>query len=248
MNFATIDSIVRRRLLETGYPIHYYFEYLVHAATCFRELNIDTLKIIKTVKLPVSSYFSVDLPVDFVDDLGLAIPAGQLLQSVPKRSDLTPLRNQDSDGAFAPYSADTEDENAGFGVPAFNWFWSVSDWGEPTGRFFGAGGGAKQNGYAVFKERRQIQLTETFTSDEVVLMYISDGQSVDNAAKVDMLAWSAINAYIAWKSSPSRDIKDSLEAATFYNERRLLRARLNDLTKTDILNILRTGYKASIKN
>jgi hypothetical protein len=123
----------------------------------------------------------------------------------------------------------------------------VNDFGEPTGGMFGAGSGS-DNGYMVDRKRRQIQLTGSFTSDEIVLMYISDGQSADNATQIDVRAQAAIDAFIGWKASPNADIKDSYEAATFYNEKRMLRARLDDLTILDIKAIIRRNYKAAPKN
>jgi hypothetical protein len=250
MIWNNLDSIVRRTLLEKGFPLHYYTEYLFHASSAVRELSFDTLQIINSAKLPVNDYYAVDLPHDFVDDLAVTIPDGNFLQKVAKNDNITPLRYKDSDGAFAPYSDNTNEDGSEniFGYVPSVWFWNFNDYGEPTGRFFGAGGGAKANGYKVFKERRQIQLTETFTSDEIVLLYISDGQSSDNATQIDVQATAAIQAYIGWKRSPNADIKDSYEAATFYNEKRLLRARLNQLTATDIKNILRQNYHASIKS
>jgi hypothetical protein len=252
MIFATVDQIVRRSLLEKSMSIHWYAEYLVHTSAAIRELSFDTLQIIKSANIALNSYNAIDLPDDFVDDLAVCIPVGNLLHPVPKNDSITPLRVHDTTtGAFAPYTNfDNEgDGETFFGFPiAWSWFWNVSDWGEPTGRFFGSTGGGKQNGYKLLKERRQIQLTETFTSDSIVLLYISDGQSADNAAQVDTMAIKCIQAYIDWKSSPNAAMKDSYEAATFYNEKRLLRARLNSLTKTDILQTLRNGFTATIKN
>ena len=98
------------------------------------------------------------------------------------------------------------------------------------------------------KERRQIQLTDNFQNSNVVLLYISDGQRADNATQVETMAQQAIQAWCDWKRSPNAAIKDSYEAATFYNEKRLLRARLNDLTKTDILNIIRNSYTGAPKS
>jgi len=252
MIFTTIDSIVRRTLLERSMPIHWYPEYLFHSSSCLRELSFDTLKIINCQNLALNSYSAIDLPDDFVDDLAVCIPVGNLLHPIPKNDSITPLRvHNEITGAFEPYTNfDNEaDGQTVFGFPiSWSWFWNVSDWGEPTGRFFGSTGSGKQNGYKVIRERRQIQFTETFTSPNAVLLYISDGQSIDNASQVDTRAFATIQAYIGWKSSPNANIKDSYEAATFYNERRKLVARLDDLTKTDILNIVRGGFTASIKN
>jgi hypothetical protein len=252
MIFATLDQIIRRTLLEKGYPIHWYAEYMFHASAAIRELSKDTLKIIRSARLPVNSYYAVDLPDDFVDDLAVTLPVGNLLQNVPKKDSITPLRLHDTaSGAFVPYS-DSSDDSEGetvFGfVPSSQWFWNVNDFGEPTGRYFGAGGGANANGYKVFKERRQIQLTESFTSDEIVLLYISSGQSADNATQVEWLAFSAIQAFINWKRSRNADIDQSPEGVSWYNQRRLLRANLNDMTTTDIKQILRKNYTASIKS
>jgi hypothetical protein len=249
MTYANIDMIVRRSLLERGYPIHYYAEYLLHASSCIRQLTYDTLKIINSVSLPVNSYYAVDLPEDFVDDISVNVPTGSFLKPVPKNDSINPLRLVDpTTGQFVPYKDAGQNETV-YGInPSWLWYWNVNDYGEPTGRFYGAGGGERANGYKLFKERRQIQLTETFTGDTIVLLYISDGQSVNSATQIDMLAFSTIQAYIDWKTSPNAARKDSYEARTYADEKRLLRAKLNDLTVVDIKNIVRKQFMAAIKN
>lgn len=251
MLFASLDEITKRSLLDNGLPIHFYLEHLSHAAACIRELSFECGVVpVRTVELPVNSYFAVDLPDDFVDDIGIFIPAGQSMIPVPKKNSLTPLRIKDSSGNYTTHSqAAMADTITGLFVnPGWLWFWNVNSFGEPTGRMFGGNGGATLNGYKVVKERRQIQLTETFTSDYVILQYCSDGQSTDNAANVDVSAFATIQAYIGWKTSPNRNIKDAPEARTYYNEKRLLRARLNSLTITDIKQVLYNAYSATIKN
>jgi hypothetical protein len=103
------------------------------------------------------------------------------------------------------------------------YYWNINDYAEPTGRFFGMRGGTDM-GYRVIKERRQIQMSDGFGNSNIILMYISDGQSMDNASQIDVQAFQTIRAYQDWKRSPQAAIKDSYEAATYYNERRLLRA------------------------
>lgn len=249
MLWSNLDSITRRRLLEMGLPLHYYLEYLLHASTCLRELHIDTLKVVNYAELVLNNYYAADLPGDFIDDVGVGIPVGQFLQPVIKRDGITNLRNVDSSGAFVPFT-DTNNTNGDtfFGFNGnYTWYWNFNDYGEPTGRFFGANGGANANGYKIIKERRQIQFTETFTSDSAVLMYISDGQRADNATHVDTMALKTIEAYQDWKTSPNFANKDAPEARTFYNERRHLVARMNDLTAADIRDILHRAYTATIK-
>lgn len=249
MLWSNLDSITRRRLLEIGLPLHYYLEYLLHASTCLRELHIDTLKVINYAELKLNSYFAADLPADFVDDVGVGIPVGQSLQPISKRDAITQLRNVNSSGAFIPFTdSDNTNGDTFFGFNGnWTWFWNINDYGEPTGRYFGANGGENSNGYKIFKQRRQIQFTETFTSENAVLMYISDGQRADNATQVDVMALKTIEAYQDWKTSPNFANKDAPEARTFYNEMRRLVAREDDLTSADIRQIFHRAYTGAPK-
>ncbi len=249
MLYSNLDTIVRRQLLELGLPIHFYSELLFHCATAIRELSFDSLKIINAARLPTNHYAAADLPGDFQDDIAVCIPVGGAMYPLPKQDWINPISVHNAEtGAFEAYTNST-DENSEtfFGMPGvWNWYWNFNDYGEPTGRFFGNPGGTQQ-GYKIIPNRRQIQLTENFVNSNIVLLYISDGQQADNATNVDTAAISTIHAYSNWKRSPRAAMKDSPEGATYYNERRLLRARKNPLTKTDIINVLRNGYSASIK-
>jgi len=253
MFFATLDMIVRRSLLEKSLPIHWYAEYLFHSSACIRDLAKDTLKIINCVDRPVNSYGAINTPDDFMDDLAVCIPAGQSLHRLPKQDWITPLRiNNPTTGAFESYNSlagEDEGEQTVWGLPGtWTYFWNVNDFGEPTGRFYGAEGGTN-SGYKLIKERRQIQLTEDFIFDDshVVLLYVSNGQSVDNATQVDFMAFSAVQRYNDWMSSPNAGIVQSPEGYSYYNERRLLRANLDDLTATDIRNIIHKNFMAAAK-
>ena len=253
MVLATLDMIIRRTLLERGLPIHYYAELMVHQSSAIRELAKDTLQIVNTANLPIDDYGAIDLPQDFMDDIGVSLPFGGLLQPIPKKNSLNPIRIHSTDtGAFVPYptnnvnTANAVNTIYGYNPGAF-WFWNINDWGEPTGRYFGANGAAT-SGYKLIRERRQIQLQGLSGSTNVILLYVSNGQSVDNATQLDWRAFRAIQTYSDWQRSPSAAIKDSAEAATWYNERRLLRAEMNDVTLTDIRNVIRENYTAAMKS
>lgn len=249
MVLTNIDSIVRRWLLEEGYPIHWYAEGLFHASAGLRELSFDSLQIVNSRQLPVNDYFAIDLPEDFVDDVMLGIPVGGEIQAVPKNYSLNPLRATTSDGDYTQYNtATTINSVATAYLPYALWYYNFNDYGEPTGRYFGARGGAIQNGYKVIKERRQIQVTESFTATDAILMYISDGQSLDAASQIDTRAFEAIKSYIAWKCSSNKNNNFSPEGQNWHNQRRLLRARMNDFTVTDIRNIILRAYTATVKN
>ena len=254
MLLATLDEITKRGLLEDCLPIHFYSEMMFHSATCLRELNFDTLQMINTANLPVNSYGAVDLPGDFSDDLAVCVPFGSGLAPLPHQDWITPLRIHDTTtGEFVPYDNNdtSEDENTVWGLPqGFGYYWNVDSYGQSTGRNFGGHGGTA-SGYRVIKERRQIQMTDDFISqsetNNIILMYISNGQSIDNATQIDYAAFNCIRAYQSWKSSPNKNNENSPEGRYYLNQKRLLRARYNQLTITDIRNILHTAYTATLK-
>lgn len=260
MILTTLDTIVRRGLLEANLPMHYYFEYLVHGSTCLRELSFDTLKIVNTVQLPVNDYGAVDLPDDFVDDVSVGYFGNGVLQPLPHQDFISPLRQwSTTTGQFTQPQIPTNgvvpnnynNVNSGsdlfLGGLGIFWFWNVSDFGEPTGRFFGATGGT-QFGYKVIKERRQIQMSVGYERTSIVLQYISDGQSVDSATQIDTQAIQCIRAWQEWKRSPNANNEYSQEAISFWNRKKNLRARLSGMTLIDVKNVLRNGYTASMKN
>lgn len=250
MLFVTLDSIIRRALLAKSLPLHYYVEYMVHASACVRELVFDSLQVVNTVVLELNSYSAADLPCDYVDFVGIGIPVGQFLQPQFIRSNITPLRNQSStNGAYIPYGTPSNSDTFDFfGFwPGWYWYTNINDLGENQGQYYGINSGASSNGFQIFPERGQIQFTETFTSPCAVLIYISDGQTLDNASQITPMAISTIDAYSNWKHSPNADIDQSPEGRAYGNQRRLLRARKNDLTPADIRNILYNNYRATVK-
>lgn len=251
MTFSNIDTIVRRWLLDRGYPIHYYLEALLHASSCIRDLTKDTLQVIKTVQLAVDNTGSAELPEDYMDDICLGLEVGGKISKIPHASNVSPIRmHNGTTGAFEATS--TQDVSSFYSYPyfqstAYTWFWKIDSWGEFTGGFFGARG-ATSSGYEIFREQRRVQVGQNFAGGAVVLQYISDGQSIDNAVQIDSRAINCILSYIDWQRSRNAANIYSPEGKTFFNSKRLLKAQLNPLTVTDITNIIRSSYTASIKN
>lgn len=248
MDYANLDMITRRSLLERGLPIHYYIEYLSHHAAAIRELSKDTLHLVNTVYLPINSYGAVTIPSDFVDEVLVQVPLGQGIKTLVHQDWITPLRHKDATGAFAPYGNKTSSQDV-WTLPYAGWgVLNMDSYGQPTGRFFGAKGGT-DSGYKVLRERNEIQLSEDLLdSGGVVLIYVGSGQSADNATRIDFRAFAAIQAYADWKTSRNYANNMSAEARNFYNEQRRLKQQMNELTIADIRNILASSYTAAIKN
>lgn len=248
MRYITLDKIIRRNLLAKRLPLHFYVEFMVHAASCLRELTFDSLRIVNTVELTVNDYYAVDLPCDFVDWTKVGLKVGQFVRPIPQNEGINRLRNQDSQGNYVPYD---EYQDVSWDFPFWPGYWffqNIDDLGENIGRLYGFDMTAGTDGFKLIKERNQIQFTETIDCDTIVLEYISDGQTSDNASQVDEYAWSTIEAYINWKRSKNADLDRSPEARSYFNQRRMLRARMSGLTAWDIRQTLYKNYKASIKN
>lgn len=248
MRYTTLDKIIRRNLLAKRLPLHYYVEYLVHASTCLRELTFDSLRIINTVELTLNDYFAADLPCDWVDWTKIGIKMGQFVQPITQRDSINRLRNQDSQGAYIPYldhPATTSMEYPFW--PGYWMFQNIDDLGENLGRFYGFNAGLVPDGFKILKERQQIQFLETARATTYVMEYISDGQTSDNASQVDQYAWSCIEAFINWKRTANADNAHSPEGDNYRNQRRILRARMSEVTLYDIRQILFRNYRASIK-
>ena len=247
MKYTSIDKIIRRNLLAKRMPLHYYMEYLIHATTCLRELTMDSLRIINTVELELTDYYAADLPCDYLDWTKIGIKMGQFIQPITQRDTINRLHNYNSNGEIITYQ-DPAAFNQDFPFwPGYWMFQNIDDLGENLGRLYGFNTGLVPDGFKILKERNQIQFLETSRDTTYVMEYISDGQTSDNASQIDPYAWSTIEAFINWKRTPNADNDHSPEAYNFKNQRRLLRARMSQVTLYDVRQILFRNYRASVK-
>lgn len=244
MQFCNLDMITNRFLLERRLTKHYYAEALFHAATCLRELSLGVLKVINTRYLPIDENGDADLPPDFQDDISVAIPSGQRFVKLPVQNNFNTLTTINSQGESIPNSSN----NGLLSVFSAGWgfYWNTNDYGEATGRAFGAGGGTNA-GYSINKQRRKLTMNEGFAGTGVYLIYMSTGQSVDNASQIDWYAFSTIQTYIDWQTSPYAMDKDSAPARRYYNELSGLGFALWGMSAETIKNIIRQSY-GFIKN
>lgn len=248
MRYTTLDKIIRRTLLAKRLPLHYYVEYLVHASTCLRELTFDSLRIINTVQLTLNDYYAADLPCDYVDWTLVGIGVGQYVQPITQRDSINRLHNYNNQGQIIPY---TDSAQVNFEFPFWPGYWmfqNINDLGENLGRLYGFNTGLVPDGFKILPERNQIQFLESARTTTYVLQYISDGQTSDNASQIDQYAWSTIEAFINWKRTGNADNDHSPEAFNYKNQKRLLRARMSQITPWDIRQILYKNYQGSIKD
>ena len=252
MKTYTLDKLVRSALATRGYPMHWYIQFMHYAVQGLRELNFDTLQIVKSVRLPINSYKAVSLPCDFVDYIRVGEEVGQYVFSWAEKDSMTRLNKFDQNGNKVPYG-DIEATN---GLLPNNWegFWYtnyINDKGEHLGRIFN-NKPAFRSSFALLRERGEIQLDVDVTATEIVLDYITDGTSIDSSNAVHPYAAQAIESYIFWKMKEhSRAFNLSerqLAREEYYNQHRILRARMNNMDVQDVQRSLSRSYSPTIKN
>lgn len=253
MTLYTLDNIVRSALADKQYPMHWYLQYLTYGVDCLRQLNMDTLHNLKSVRLPINSYKAATLPNDFVDYVRVGSEVGQYITPMGEKTDsYNRLNKFDSQGNKVPYG-DIEAEN---GILPNNWegYWYtnyINDKGEHLGRIFNHFPGFRDS-FVILRERNEIQLDVSYSGKEVVMDYISDGMTVDASNSVHPYAIDAIKAYIFWKHKEHGRQYNLSERQVardeYYNQLRILRARLNNIGVLDIRRSLARGYSATIKN
>ncbi len=248
MTLTTLDIIVRRILLTKRYPIHWYMEYLNYTSACLRELNIDTLTVVNTVQLMTDGNGSANLPEGFSDDV-LVSKTGGRLNSFYRQSNISPVRNHNATtGQYEANSNTISQTNTtypiGYGAGLF---YNTNDYFENTGGVFG-GVGKSQRGYSIIRQQRRIQFSEGCTNMGFVMVFVSDGQSVDSASQIDIKAINCIESWVNWYASEYAGVKGNAYSNTFYSNKDALRARLSDIESVeDLLNVIRGTYKATAK-
>lgn len=253
MTTYTLDNITRNALADRGYTMHWYLQFLTYAIDALRQLNMDVLQNVKSVRLPVNSYKAAALPVDYVDYIRVGNEVGQYINPFgEKRDSFNRLNKFDSQGNKASYG-DIEAQN---GILPNNWegFWYtnyINDKGEHLGRIFNNFNGFRDS-FAIIRERSEIQLDTSYTGKEIVMDYISTGLTVDASNNIHPYAIDAIKAYIFWKMKEHGRQYGSGERAyakdEYYNQLRVLRARMNNIDINDIRRSLAKGYGPTIKN
>lgn len=262
MRYTTIDRIVRSQLLQAGYSVHWYSQFLKFAADCLRELTFDTLRVINTEKLTVNSYKAVTIPCSYVDFISIGVPFGQYVQPLVASNSINRLPYYAPNGEITTYpDVFQSQENVlgntgnvpllnGFGFLSYNWV-TWNDYNESLGRTYGLGDFPGANGFKIIPERNIIQLDDQSCASHIILEFISDGQDCNAATRVNSYSQACIEHYIVFamkKFGRQYSMGEVQEAERrYYNQVKILRGRMNDATISDIKNIIRKNSRSSIK-
>ena len=118
------------------------------------------------------------------------------------------------------------------------------------GALYGMGGGVGAGEYRVNLDQFRLEIATNSSVTEVVIEYISDEARSTNPL-IHVYAEEALRSYIYYKvCERKRNVPAGEKArarAEYYNERRKARARMNSVSKDDILGMLRKNFKQAPK-
>ena len=248
--YTTINSLVRSSLMSHGLTLHYYVTFLHFALQGLREISFDTVGRISTVKLAPNAFGEAQLPGDYIDYIRFGWLRNRYLIPLGSTRSLVRTPNVDASGLQAPYPAGT---GALVSASTFDPFASyhISPYGEDLGRLYGLGGGTRNDVFQLIEERNVVIFGEKFGStDSIYMEYLAAGNYADADAVFHPYAESTLEAYIKYRYAEQRTsrLADVNRAQKdFYNQYRLLRARLNGLTKEDMIRQARESFRQSVK-
>ena len=229
-----------------------------------RELGFDMLKVIRSLKLSVSSNNTVNLPDDYVDWSKVGVVGGDGLVYVLGENKNINYSQKYSTSSNTTYDADgdglldREDDKSGtsgavssssgdgFGSYIFRNYVYENN----VGRLYGVGGGQLVGDYRINLADNRIELEVNDNVTEVVIEYIADEARSTNPV-VHVYLEEALRSYIYYKLCERKSSVPANEKARaraeYYNERRKANARMSNFTKEEALKTIRSNYKQSPK-
>lgn len=227
------------------------FEQFKHfAIEGLRELHMDLLQEVKTVKLPLTSWKAIELPVDFVDWAILGVVVNNSIQCFTNDERISLFREDaDEDGVIDALVAPVEHPVGDVLGDRLYFLNQYNSNGEYTGQLYGLT--VKDNGqgyYKMNKERREIQFSPNIDGSTMIYMeYISDGYNPQVSTVVNVYAAKLVKLYIHWMRlnyAKSSTIAEKEEAKRmYYTEYGKVQNRLNPITVADVLECARDGYR-----
>jgi hypothetical protein len=111
-------------------------------------------------------------------------------------------------------------------------------WNGPYGFGYYGSRFSGSDSFEVVPERNEIQFNNNVNSNDIILEYISDGSSSDNATQITPYAKATLEAYINWKYKENNRSYGEGERQRaqrqFEHQHTILRARVDPITMSDI--------------
>lgn len=236
----------------------------IHAKRVFRELQLTSMRVIKSLQLPVNTNnYTVTLPNDFVEytKIGVLTNECQVIDLSPN-NDLSLAENivisngeQVLDANGVPTSTpitectgvvDYTAQGRDYGMI----FYGYQRNGQ-VGRLFGLGGGNNRYGYYRFDyDKNRIALDPSFAYENIILEYISDGSLLDNPnipVDAEDAMYKGTYYYIINRLS---SVPESAKQGALLEYKRAVakaKSRRNQPTKSEILSSIYRNFMLAPK-
>lgn len=221
--FPNLDTITRSVLMQKGYPLHWYVQFLKYAADGLRELKFDSLPSFQTRMFNISPTGVVFMPESTVDVISVDHMHGQFTRPLVQQININPLPNQDAQGNSVLYP----NNDHGF----------IGEYNRYAERWNGT-----NEGYIYLPTSKTIQLTQGLRDKRVLVKFIDDGSCTDNATEVHPYAQATLEQYTKWQYKENTRTysggERQMEENKYYNQLRLLKDRIDPLTCEDVINIV----------
>jgi hypothetical protein len=254
---ATISDVVFSVIADRGEDsMHKFNQYLHWALEGLQDWHMDSAQEIKTVQLTMNDYKAVDWPSDYVDWCKIGVQYGDKVATFSVNDKIALFHDTDECGNILdnlPVSLDRFPNM--FNDPFYGGYWFsnfINVYGEHMGKLFGYGGAANPQGsYTVNRAARQFQFDSSVTATTIYLEYISTGFTPTQQSYVNEYAKKLLKYYVHMCASRFKNGIASADAQvwerTYWNEYRLARARVFELTPEDVIQASRKYYMLAPK-
>jgi hypothetical protein len=232
-----------------------------------REMGFDMLKVVRSLKLSVSSNGTVTLPDDYVDWTKVGVVGSDgLIYVLGENKNINQSQKYSSSGGYfydtdgdGLYDREDSKSATSSGSPAIDS--SISQgmdsyvfrnfvYNNNAGRLYGIGGGNYYGEFRVNLDQNRLELKTNSNISEVVIEYIADEARATNP-RVHVYAEEALRSYMYYKMIERKSAVPANEKARarqeYYNERRKANARMKSFTKEELLKTIRKNFKQAPK-
>lgn len=253
--YQTVEQIVDGVCLDLSEGMHRKEQYLHWALKEMERWKMDGAKEVKTVKVPLTAWKSIELPSDCIDWIKFGVQDGDVIKVFVNKNDIAVIHDTDtSDIPIVnpePQSLPTYDITQ-VPIPFYNFLYP---WGDP-GRIFGYQ--VKDNGFGYFTVNRnedsneiQFRTKAVNSGDQIYLEYLADSWNPNSQSIIHPYAAELVSLGIHYrrlkfdKANGKRSISsDDVRTAKIDYQEEFDRVvfRMWDLSTEDIMETLSNGY------
>lgn len=270
-NYIPVNQIVNDFILtlDTDDYVSYAPDTTIRAFALrgIREMGMDMLKAVRSLKLSVTSNGTVTLPDDYVDWTKVGVVGSDgLVYVLGENKNINQSQKYSTSGGYfydtdgdGLYDREDSKSATNSGSPAVDdgitdgmnsYIFRNFVHENNHGRLYGVGGGHYYGEFRVNMDQNRLELKSNGDISEVVIEYIADEARATNP-RVHVYAEEALRSYIYYKLIERKSAVPANEKARarqeYYNERRKANARMKSFTKEELLKTIRKNFKQAPK-